>query len=280
MRYQHVKLGRHDLFINGRGQVVVLDFITAPNVASARRYYMANEHFDSSHASAMACVRSAFGTNQSQFDDSFFLSLISPNAGVDWNETHLAVEHQGDWQFQIFLEALFAYGLCRSAEHGLTRLLDGSSASVISADIVEYTKDLLAIERPEYFLVNADEIKLMEQFYGAWKINEAIASLKSRFSQAIDAYNLYFNNLQTQRTMSLNRIVGAAAVLALLSATAAFEQFLPDALDALVRPAIIGGGVLLLILAVWTEFKPRLDRYLWRRKTDWRIEKQLKRLRT
>jgi hypothetical protein len=38
--------------------------------------------------------------------------------------------------------------------------------------------------------------------------------------------------------------------------------------------------VLLLILAVWTEFKPRLDRYLWRRKTDWRIEKQLKRLRT
>ena len=107
---------------------------------------MCDENFNESHSSAVACVQRTFKIDDRQFDDSFFLSLASAEVAVSWNETHLAVELHGAWQFPIFLEALFAYGLCKSAENGLTRLLDHSSATVVSADIVEFTSQIAKLE--------------------------------------------------------------------------------------------------------------------------------------
>lgn len=184
-------------FVNGRAGVVVLQPIGgAANFEAGLAFYNSVADFGIAYDSARMVTRNYLGLDLRDFDETFVLEVGGQELAVHWNNVILPIDQSEPWRFQILLEALFILGLCKDAEACLTKLLSNAGLRGPVKDLLEYVRDVIVVEQPEHYLISSAEIDLMRHFYAGWRIGERVKSLQTRFSQAIDTFNLSYSRIQ------------------------------------------------------------------------------------
>lgn len=250
-----------DCIVNSRGHVILLHKIAeaADDEVAWQKYNTDVEFYERSYADCLTAFRELTQTDIIDFEDTFYAVIGSRQEEISWNVVRIPADAGGGHGASVFVEALFAYGICRTAERLLGSLLAENTTRGSTERLIGHAQDLAFIERPQHFLVAKPEIALMSKFYREWNIDDDIRRLQSRFSQVIDTFNLRFNQIQAQRGMSLNRIAAGVAVIALISVSDSLAKILPWVRVDLLQKifAVTGFGLLLWALA------PDIGRLTW-----------------
>jgi|HubBroStandDraft_3_1064219.scaffolds.fasta_scaffold09607_3 hypothetical protein len=275
-RYQ--LLERDGLFyvLNARGHLIILQPIpNVDNLENALRSYRDPIIFNEASLVAASGARNLLDIRFDDFDTSFPAHIGAEALQVKWNFVSLPVPTNEPWHVQIFIEALFVFSLCKSSESCLMDLLSGTSTRYRIRNLLEYARDLIAVEKPDHFLVNSSEIKLITPFYDAWGLDKYVRSLQSRFSQAIDTFNIHFNEIQASRAVSLNRFVAAVTVLALLQVadTLAMPNYGISA--EYVKTAILLCAGAFIGMGLALNFRRNASELAWRWRNEWPLQRRL-----
>ncbi len=247
-QYTSLSILNIECVLNARGHVLM--FYRIGDVEHERHCREVYEHdsrfYDRSVLDCLAAFKEIAGYSISEFEDTFYAVIGSERSLVEWNVVHVPADSADGQYVSVFIEALFAYSICKTAERLLGSLLSSSTRHATER-LIGHAQDLAFLERPQHFLVAKNEIALMNSFYEMWGIDEDVLRLQARFSQVIDTYNLRFNQIQAQRGMSLNRIAAGVAVVALISVADSLAKIVPGiSVDLLQRAfAVTGVGLLL-----------------------------------
>lgn len=247
-QYASLNILNVECVLNARGHVLMFYRIgDVEHERFCREIYEQDSCFyDRSVLDCLLAFKEIAGYSISEFEDTFYAVIGSDRSLVEWNVVHVPANSADVQYVSVFIEALFAYSICKTAERLLGSLLSSSTRHATER-LIGHAQDLAFLERPQHFLVAKNEIALMNLFYEKWGIDQDVLRLQARFSQVIDTYNLRFNQIQAQRGMSLNRIAAGVAVVALISVADSLAKLVPGVSIDLLQRAFAVTGVGLLV---------------------------------